>query len=133
MRSYSTLQHLSTILLCSYVFFINRCEEKNQYIHTYKCNKSLVLRRRDLKLGSNECYKPGRSFKASPSLLRQVEGDLASKMIFTDNQFKYHIKINPYKWEKCHLQIGKMPLFIGKAVALQSGNFGALIYVIYMR
>ena len=26
-------------------------------------------------------------------------------------------KINPFKWEK-------MPLFIGKAVALQRGNFG---------
>ena len=34
-------------------------------------------------------------------------------------------KINPFKWEKCPLQMGKMPLFIGKAVALQRGNFGA--------
>ena len=65
-------------------------------------------------------------------------------------------KINPFKWEKCPLQMGKMPLFIGKAVALQRGiflplevfglapiigkavalqrgNFGALIYVIYMQ
>ena len=29
--------------------------------------------------------------------------------------------------------MGKMPLFIGQAVALQRGNFGALIYVIYMQ
>jgi len=31
---------------------------------------------------------------------------------------------------KCPLQMGKMPLFVGKAVALQRGNFRALIYVI---
>ena len=34
-------------------------------------------------------------------------------------------KINPFKWEKCPRQIGKMPVFVGKAVALQKGNLGA--------
>ena len=42
-------------------------------------------------------------------------------------------KINPFKWEKCPLQMGKIPLFIGKAVASQKGNFVALIYVSDMR
>ena len=42
------------------------------------CDKSPVLRRRDLKLGSNECWEPGLSFKIGPSPLQQPEGDLAS-------------------------------------------------------